>query len=204
MPILSSSSINGLIAIEPKFQSIIDQYGLPDNWMRPQGFQTLALIILEQQVSLDSAQATWKKLGERLGEITPKSILSLDQAAMKACYVSRQKCKYLHILAEATLDGTLDFDALNQMSTEDAMTELIKLKGIGPWTAQVYLIFALRSLDIYPKGDVALNNAVRELFDVQVKEAIYLLSEKWTPYRTTASFLLWHQYLCKRGRVWKG
>jgi len=91
MSILSSANVNGLVALEPIFQSVIDQYDLPDNWIRPQGFQTMALIILEQQVSLDSAHATWKKLQERLGEITPQSILTLDQAAMKACYVSRQK-----------------------------------------------------------------------------------------------------------------
>lgn len=203
MPILSPANISGLVAIEPIFQSIIDEYGLPDNWSREEGFPTLAMIILEQQVSLDSAKATWNKLEDRLGKITPKTVLTLDQAAMKECYVTRQKTKYLHALADATIDGSLDFKKLSQLSVDEVMNELIRIKGIGPWTAQVYLIFALRSQDIYPKGDVALNNAVRGLFDVTDKDDIYALSEKWSPYRTTASFLLWHHYLCKRGRVWK-
>jgi len=204
MAILSTQNIKGLIALEPVFQSIVDQYGLPDDWSRPDGFPTLCKIILEQQVSLDSALATWNKLVDRLGEINPQTILSLDQAAMKNCYVTRQKTTYLHALANAVMDGSLDLSQLGQLSKEDVETELIKIKGIGPWTAQVYLIFALQSEDIYPKGDVALNNAVRELFNVASKEEIYVLSDKWSPYRTTASFLLWHQYLSKRGRVWKG
>ncbi len=166
--------------------------------------EIITSLILEQQVSLNSALSTWNKLVERLVDITPQSILTLDQAAMKACYVTRQKTKYLHALSDAVLDGSLVIDRLSQLSSEDVQTELIKIKGIGPWTAQVYLIFALRSPDIYPKGDVALNNAVRELFEVETKEEIYSLSEKWAPHRTTASFLLWHQYLSKRGRVWKG
>jgi len=204
MSILSDQNIKGLVRLEPVFQRIIDQYGLPDNWSREEGFQTLCKIILEQQVSLDSALATWKKLMDRLKDITPRSILTLDQAAMKECYVTRQKTKYLHALSDAVINGSLDIAGLNKLSSEEVQEELIKIKGIGPWTAQVYLIFALRSPDIYPKGDVALNNAVRELFDIQYKEDIYQLSEKWAPHRTTASFLLWHQYLKKRGRVWKG
>ena len=204
MPILSDENIRGLVIIEPIFRGIIDQYGLPDDWNREEGFQTMVKMILGQQVSLDSAVATWNKLVDRLGDVTPETILTLDQAAMKECYVTRQKTKYLLALSEAVLDGSLDFQGLKALPAKVVQAELTKIKGIGPWTAQVYLIIALQSPDIYPKGDVALNNAVRDLFDVQEKEDIYALSENWAPHRTTASFLLWHQYLTKRGRVWKG
>ena len=201
--ILSKSNISGLTSLEPIFQTILDQYGLPDDWRRPQGFQTLAKIILEQQVSLDSAHSTWIKLEQKLGKVTPESILTLDTLEMKKCYVSRQKAQYLHNLATAVLHKALDLKALSTKAFDDIQQELMAIKGIGPWTAQVYMIFAIRAEDIYPKGDVALNNSFTYLFDKDSPNEIYELSEKWSPYRTTASFLLWHHYLSRRGRVWK-
>jgi len=203
MSILSSHRIKGLVDLEPTFQQIIEQYGLPDNWSRPEGFPTLSKIILEQQVSLSSAKATYQKLEERLGDITPQNILTLDQEAMRSCYVSRQKAKYLHELSKAVINKTLDLHNLKKNADTEIEKSLIAIKGIGPWTAQCYMIFALQRPDIYPRGDVALNNAVRKLWPVQSLPEIYSLSEKWAPYRTTASFLLWHFYLCERGRKWE-
>ncbi|MBT8220696.1 MAG: DNA-3-methyladenine glycosylase 2 family protein [Bacteroidia bacterium] len=200
MLILSSPSISGLVAIEPIFKVVIEKHGLPDAWIRDEGFATLCRIILEQQVSLESAFSAWRQLQTKLNEITPYSILSLDQQQMKACYVSRQKARYLHALSNAVINGDLILDYLSEKQPQEVIDHLTQVTGIGPWTAQVYLIFALRSPDIYPKGDVALNNAVKKLWNIQSSEEVYLKSESWAPYRTTASFLLWHHYLSERGR----
>lgn len=203
MSIVSSHRIKGLVELDPIFQKIIDRYGLPENWSRPEGFPTLSKIIIEQQVSLSSAKATYLKLVDKLGDITPQNILTLDQEAMRECYVSRQKAKYLHALSNAVLDHSLDLNNLNNKTDEEIQESLIAVKGIGPWTAQCYMIFALQRPDIYPRGDVALNNAVRKLWSIEALEEIYTLSDNWAPYRTTASFLLWHFYLCERGRTWE-
>ena len=180
-------------------KNIIDIYNIPTIPSRPKGFVTLCQLILEQQVSLASAKACFEKLQSFLIEITPESILNASEEQLKSCSVSRQKTIYLKSLSNAILEG-LNVDLLSNKSPEEIRTELIKIKGIGNWTVDVYLMFAIQSQDVFPIGDIAIFNTIKELYFLNNKEEMLLLSENWKPYRTYASHLLWHRYLEKRTR----
>jgi DNA-3-methyladenine glycosylase II len=153
---------------------------------------------LEQQVSLASALAALNKLKERLGELTPARLILLTDEEMRACYVSRQKNIYLKYLAEALLSGQLDLAALEDMPDNEARARLTALKGVGNWTADIYLIFVLQHADVFPIGDLAAVNAlkrVKNLPDDTTREEILEIAAQWQPYRTIATMLLWHFYL---------
>lgn len=184
-------------------KNIIIKYGYPPIWSREPGFSTLIRIILEQQVSLASAKAAFEKLQAFTGCITPANISTLTDAELKACYFSRQKTIYARHLAEAVLSGQLNIIQLENEPDEVVRTVLKKIKGIGNWTVDVYLMMALHRADCFPLGDVALINsfkAVKELPHTG-KEEIGLLSNAWKPYRTIAAYLLWHAYLSKRHKT---
>ena len=200
MPIINSESLQGLCAGDAIFSQILDLYGEPPNWQRLPGFETLCRIILEQQVSLESARAAYLQLQNRLDDWSPQAILDLSDAEMRTCYVSRQKNRYLKALARALLNGELDLEALPQLDEAAVRRELTKIVGIGPWTAEMYLIFCLEAPDIFPPGDIAAVNTVKELKQVHTKEEVTAVAANWAPYRTAATFTLWHYYLCKRGR----
>lgn len=187
--------------MDPLFVSIHKQYGTPPNWSRSKGFVTLSQIILEQQVSLASAQAHFNKLNSYVKEFSPKYILKLTDEEMRHCQISRQKTKYLRELATALLKKELDLDHLHALPDEDIRTRLTQIKGIGNWTVDVYLMFCMESKDIFPIGDIALVNTVKELTSAETREEILAAGEKWKPYRTLATFFLWHYYLKKRNRV---
>jgi DNA-3-methyladenine glycosylase II len=183
-------------------KKIIDEYGLPPMWSRPAVFQTLVLTILEQQVSLASAYAAFKKLKKRTGFVTPKKILALSDAELKACYFSRQKIIYVKALATAIVSKKISLKKLSQ-STNDEIREILKqVKGIGDWTVDVYLIHALQRSDLFPLGDIALVNSlkhVKQLPAVTSKEEMLAIAENWRPYRTIACMLLWHAYIERKG-----
>ncbi len=181
---------------------IIEQYGYPPLWTRPATFPTLIQIILEQQVSLASAKAAFVKLKEKLVTITPKKLLLLTDEEMKACYFSRQKMVYARHLAEAIITKQLNLEKLSLMPDEKLREELKRIKGIGDWTVDVYLLFALQRTDIFPTGDLAMINAFKEIKQMKkqvTKEEIIALSESWKPHRSIATMLLWHYYIQKRG-----
>ena len=182
------------------FKTIIDTHGLPQIPWRAEGFETLTLLILEQQVSVDSAKATFDKLKLMLPQCNPEIILNTDDADFRACGVSRQKTKYIKCLAEAVLEKTLDLDSLSQKTDADIRAELIKIKGIGNWTIDVYLMFSLASPDILPLGDIAIINTIKELLDIHDRADMEIYTQKWAPHRSMATFLLWHHYLKKRKR----
>jgi DNA-3-methyladenine glycosylase II len=182
------------------FKQIIEQYGIPEIPKRRQGFETLALLILEQQVSIDSAKATYNKLKNKVQEFQPKWLLDLPDEDFRTCGVSRQKTKYIKCLAEAILEKTIDLESLPSKSAEIVREELIKIKGIGNWTIDVYLMFSLESPDILPLGDIAVINTIKELLHIHNKPEMEIYIQKWAPYRTMATFLLWHHYLQKRNR----
>ena len=188
-----------LVEKENVFKNLHQQYGNPFIPMRPQGFATLCKLILEQQVSIDSAKACFLKIENLLGKVTPETISNCPDEDLKSCGVSRQKTLYLKTLAKAVLEG-LDLESLNSKSADEVRSELIKLKGIGNWTIDVYLMFSLQSPDIIPLGDIAIVNTIKELFDIHTKEEMESLSENWKPHRTMATFMLWHHYLEKRNR----
>ncbi|MGC4040047.1 MAG: DNA-3-methyladenine glycosylase 2 family protein [Flavobacterium sp.] len=192
-------AITFLIEKEDVFKKLHLQYGNPFIPSRPQGFATLCKLILEQQVSIDSAKATYLKIEKFLGEVTPETISNCPDEDLKSCGVSRQKILYLKTLAQA-VSAELDLESLAFKSVDEVRNELIKLKGIGNWTIDVYLMFSLRSPDIIPLGDIAVVNTIKELFDVHTREEMEQLSENWKPYRSMATFMLWHHYLEKRNR----
>lgn len=180
---------------------IFKTYGTPPLWKRDAGFATLVHIILEQQVSLASALSAFEKLKQKLGKITPEAVLSLSDAEMKQAYFSRQKTVYAKNLANAIVEKTFDLENLGNLHDDDARAELVKLKGIGRWTADIYLLMALLRPDVMPKGDLALLVAWQRLKNLEQRptaEEFDLIAENWKPLRSVAARLLWHFYLNAR------
>jgi DNA-3-methyladenine glycosylase II len=177
---------------------IFQTYGTPPLWAREASFATLVHIILEQQVSVSSAQAAFNKLRGKLGAITPEGILSLTDAEMKAAYFSRQKMSYARDLAKAISGRELNLESLEILSNEKVKTELKKIKGIGDWTADIYLLMAMRRADVMPKGDLALHIAWQKLKKLEnrpTSDEFLIIAERWKPLRAVAARLLWHFYL---------
>ncbi len=167
-------------------------------WSRPNTYETLVHIMLEQQVSLASALAALKKLQEQTGGITPGKILQLSDEELRACYVSRQKTIYLRALACAIENGQIDLGAMEQLPDDAIREKLVAVKGIGNWTVDVYLMFVLQRADIFPMGDLAAVNAlkrVKELPKETNRDVLLAITGDWKPYRTVATMLLWHLYL---------
>ena len=183
-------------------KQILKQHGYPPMWTRPGTFSTLVLTILEQQVSLASAYAAFKKLKERIKKVTPENLLTLTDAELRACYFSRQKIVYTRELANAIKNNQLDLNKLSLATEEEVRHELKKIKGIGDWTADVYLMHALQRTDLFPLGDIALVNSLKEIKQLHskiTKDEMLKIAEPWRPYRTIASMILWHAYIQKRG-----
>jgi DNA-3-methyladenine glycosylase II len=198
MNIVNDEDIESLTGIDGLFGTIADKYGHPPNWTRPQGFISLSKVILEQQISLASANAHFLKLNSYLREFSPSKILLLSDEEMRSCHISWQKAKYLRALSSAIFNGELVLEELPTLSEPEIRINLTRIKGIGDWTADIYLMFCLQSKDIFPVGDIAVVNTVKELTDLKTKTEILLFAEKWKPYRSLATFFLWHYYLSKR------
>lgn len=181
-------------------KSIIEKYGQPFIPVRPQGFQTLCKLIIEQQVSLASAKACYLQLESFLVKITPENISKTSLEAFRSNSVSRQKATYLLALSEAILSNKLHLNSFENKSDDEVRSELVSIKGIGNWTADTYLMFALNRLDIMPLGDIAVKNTIKEMYKVTNKEEIEEISLRWKPYRSYATYILWHYYLEKGNR----
>jgi len=190
-----------LAANDPDLAAIITAHGYPPLWSRPNTFETLVHIILEQQVSLASALSALNKLKERVQELTPARLLLLTDEEMRACYCSRQKTAYIKYLAEALLSGQLDLRELEHLPDDAIRAKLITLKGIGHWTIDVYLMFVLQRADIFPAGDLAAVNALKRVKHLPAgtgKDEVIAIAAQWQPYRTVATMILWHYYLSAR------
>ena len=182
-------------------QAVITKHGYPPLWAREPGFPTLVKIILEQQVSLSSAQAAYDKLLTRINPLTPEQFLTLDDAELKQVGFSRQKTRYCRILAETIKCGELDLHQLVQLNDDEVSETLTALTGIGPWTAGVYLLMVLRRPDIWPRGDIALLTSMQEVKQLPERpdnETAALIAEAWKPWRSVAARILWHNYLSER------
>jgi DNA-3-methyladenine glycosylase II len=196
---------NGCDAVAKKdedLKKIIRTLGYPPLWVRPNNFATLVLTILEQQVSLAAAYAAFKKLEEKTGAITPEAVMQLSDAELRTCYFSRQKTSYVRGLATALLNDVINLEHLNHQPDDVVRENLKKLKGIGDWTVDIYLIHALRRTDVFPVGDLALVNALKQVKGLPAsttKEQLVHLAEAWRPNRTFATLLLWHHYIQTRG-----
>ena len=182
---------------------MIDRWGIPPLWDREPGFLTLIHIILEQQVSLASAQAAFDRLKALTDIVTPEFFLTLDDDTLKQIGFSRQKTRYGRLLSEAILNGSLDLLAMTQQSDEAVFNTLTSLKGIGPWTANIYLLMVLCRPDIWPVGDVALATAAKEVKHLPQRPSqddLLKMSVDWQPWRSAAARILWHHYLSVRAK----
>jgi DNA-3-methyladenine glycosylase II len=194
---------DALSARDSVFGDIIRQHSYPPMWTRPASFATLIHIILEQQVSLASALAAFNKLKQKIGVITPEKLLKLSDTEMKACYFSRQKMIYARHLAETIVAKKIQLKKLHVFTDEEIRMTLKQVKGIGDWTVDVFLLFALQRADIFPIGDLAMVNALKEVKRLPkqtAKEELLQLAEPWRPYRSIAAMMLWHHYI-KTGNI---
>lgn len=192
------------LAADRHLSAVCERFGVPPLWDRQPGFATLLQIILEQQVSLASAKACFDKLSNHIGDVSPEAVLTLNDAELKRIGFSRQKTAYARHLAEAILEERLDLERLQVLPDAEVKSELIKLKGVGEWTSDIYLLMALLRPDVMPKGDIALHSAWHRLSgEVRPSSDEFLvIAERWKPYRSVAARLLWHFYLSvKREKV---
>lgn len=195
-------AVQELAARDADLAEVAATLGPPPLWARPPGFPTLIYIILEQQVSLASAKAAFDRLQIAASPLTPQTFLRLDDPALHAVGFSRQKTAYGRILARAVLDGELDLPGLEALPDEEVRDALLRVKGIGPWTAEIYLLLALLRPDTWPNSDLALAQAVRRVKRLPVPPRpaeLERLGESYRPWRAVAARLFWHDYL-SRGR----
>jgi DNA-3-methyladenine glycosylase II len=199
--IVNNRDIKKLTSSHKIFSNIKDLYGIPPSWQRPEGFVSLSRIILEQQVSLASAEAHFNRLNSYIKNFVPKEILKLTDEEMRYCQISRQKAKYLRELSGTVINKDLVLNKLPKLSADDLRKKLTSIKGIGDWTTDIYLMFCLQSKDIFPHGDIALINTIKELTKVKTHSGIIRLTQKWKPYRSLSAYFLWYYYLKKRNRI---
>lgn len=182
-------------------KAIIQEHGYPPMWIRKEGFETLILTILEQQVSLAAAFAAYKRLKVKIGAVTPAKILAMSNEELRECYFTRQKQVYAKELATAVTTKKIQLTKLSQLDDEEVRAQLTSVKGIGNWTTDIYLMHALQRTDLFPLGDIALVNSLKETKQLHPhisKEEMLAIAEPWRPYRTIAAMILWHAYIKKR------
>ena len=192
-----------LVDRDPHLAEVLQKYGPPPLWVREPGFPTLVYIILEQQVSLASAKAAFDRLTDAVRPLTPGRFLKLTDSELLRVGFSRQKTLYTRLLAESLARRYFDLGDLRDLEDDAARKMLTTFKGIGKWTADIYLLSALRRPDIWPTGDLALATAVREVKRLRQRpspERLEKMSAPWRPWRAVAARLFWHHYLSKRGR----
>ena len=183
---------------DERLEHVLIVFGKPPLWAREPGFATLIHIILEQQVSLASARAAFDRLQEAANPLTPQRLLRLDDDELRQIGFSRQKAGYARGLSKAILQGEIDLQALESQDDDAARAELMKIRGIGTWTADIYLLVALGRPDIWPRGDLALIKAYQKLHDLPEmpsSEETEKAAESWKPWRAVAARILWHYYL---------
>lgn len=200
-PLNQKSLVNAAKSVAQKdkdFARILEKHGPPPLWERNPGFVTLIRIILEQQVSLASADAMFQRLKKNIKPLSPTTVIAAGESFLRSFGVTRQKAAYFINVAQAIQKSELDLDALGLESDETAIEKLTSVKGIGQWTAKIYLLMALRRPDVWPVGDVALATAFKNLKGRPERPTQLELSEiakAWSPHRATAARMLWHYYL---------
>jgi DNA-3-methyladenine glycosylase II len=206
-PLDESSLRRGVLILarrDPALAAIARQYGPPPLWAREPGFATLVHMILEQQVSLASALAVFERLRASLPVFDAASLLALDDVVFKRVGITRQKTAYARGLASAIAGKSLDLDAIAMLEDADVHTTLTRIKGIGLWTSNVYLLMALGRPDAFPASDIALQVAAHRALRLRKRptpERLERLAEQWRPWRAVAARLLWHFYLSEKARM---
>lgn len=192
------AAVDALAGVDDDLAGIVGRHGPPPLWDRPPGFETLVRIILEQQVSIASADAALARVLRTAGTVAPPAILGAGEQALRDAGLTRQKARYLVGLAAYLVDGRLDLEAIEGAGDDEVRAALMSVVGIGRWTADIYLLMALGRPDVWPVGDLALAGAIRRakglatLPDARQQQAI---AEAWRPNRAVAARLLWHAYL---------
>lgn len=200
-PEVFARGVGELTRADPRLEEIVERCGAPEPWHREPGFATLVRIILEQAVSLASGKAVYERVEAEAGGVTPAGVLAMGEQALRTAGLSRQKASFCLGLAEAVETGALDLDGLAQAPDDEALAALTALRGIGPWTAEIYLMAALGRPDVWPAGDLALAVAAQEIYDLDERpkpRALRELAEPWRPWRTLAAQILWQHYLHTR------
>ena len=183
---------------DPHLAAVVARHGAPPLWDRPPGFETLVQIILEQQISLSAGRAAYLRLERLAGAVTPERVAALSEADLRSAGLTRQKSAYIRDIARAIVAGEFDPAALVALDDDEARAALIKLRGVGAWTADIYLLMALGRADIWPSGDLALVAAMREvkrLRSLPDADRIGRITRLWSPWRAVAARVLWHYYL---------
>jgi DNA-3-methyladenine glycosylase II len=195
----------GLLTAEDEhIARLVERWGLPEFWQRQPGFPTLVLLILEQQVSLESGAAMFRRLIGIMDRMTPETLVETGADRLREIGVTRQKTGYLLELARQVIEGELDLESVANDPVDLARSRLIQIKGVGPWTADAYLLSAERRPDMWPIGDRALQVGVGEALGMKTipdEAQLEILGEPWRPIRAVAARLIWHAYLSYRGRV---
>lgn len=184
---------------DPDLAGIVERHGLPEFWAREPGLETLVLLILEQQVSLASAASLYRRLSTQIpGGFEPAAVLGTGEMGLRALRMTRQKSAFLCSLATHLQEGRLRLDRLAKVSDEEVTRQLTQVTGIGPWTANVYLLIVLRRPDVWPHGDLALHKALarlRGLPTLPSSDQATKMAQRWAPFRAVAARILWHGYL---------
>jgi len=192
-----NAALDALTAIEPAFAVALQRAGYPPPRVRDRGYDTLLRTIMGQQVSVTAAQSIWNKLEAQIGDLTdPATVAAASDEQLRAAGLSRQKVSYARSLAEEVTSGRLDFSQLPE-DDEDAIAQLVKIKGIGRWSAEIYLLFAEGRPDIWPAGDLAVQIEIGRILGHDERPAEKLmreLAEAWRPHRGAAAILAWHHY----------
>ena len=199
-----SEAATYLATKDPDLAPILELYGPPPMWQRPPGFATLIHIILEQQVSLAAAASMFARLQQHTIPLEPARLLELGEGHLRTLGLTRQKTAYCLHLAEIVTNSELKIESLAGMDDESVKTALMKVKGIGLWSAEVYLLMVLRRPDIWPANDLALATAalkVKRLRKRPTPERLMRLAERWRPFRSVAARMLWQSYLAERGKL---
>lgn len=194
--------VEALVARDRRLADVVERFGPPPLFARPRGFPTLVWIVLEQQVSLASAAALFARLKAAVaGSVTPEAVATLGEDGLLRLGFTRQKARYVSGLAGRIVTGQLDLGRIAMLDDADAERALVQVPGVGPWTAGVYLLMALRRPDVWPPGDLGLHKSLAEvrcMRAVPSSAAAASYALRWRPWRSVAARVLWHSYLSRR------
>lgn len=198
-----AAHIDVLVGIDPRLAAVRDFAGPVQPRINPSGFAGIAKVITGQQLSVTSAAAIWGRFEQLPGALDPVTYLSLSEAAVRATGFSGGKFRTVRVIAEAMVAGELDFDHLETLPAEEAVRYLVAHKGIGPWTAEVYLMFCAGHPDVFPAGDLALLKAVQHGLGLDARPSIkdmIGIAAGWAPHRSAAALLFWRYFAVMRDR----
>jgi DNA-3-methyladenine glycosylase II len=192
-----AKAVKQLCRVEPRFKPVVKTHGIPSSRAAAEGLAPILQIVCEQFLSLKAAAAIWTRVEHRIGRVTPKNVLGVSQEELVTLGLSRAKAKSFHGLASAAQCRDLDFNHLATLDDETAQKYLVALPGIGPWTADIYLLSSLQRADVWPWGDVALQASAEHLFGLKARpdrKKMIALAEPFRPHRAVAARLLWSHY----------